>query len=123
MAAINEGKPMNSAAGWSCWFRTAAGRCPAHATTLTIVLAALIAAASPASGSPQAGEASSAQGPAPVVPDPEAEGEAPAAVMLGGEPVVWISAGTGAFTPRYRAERITSGSRRLSTTAASQIPA
>ena len=47
----------------------------------------------------QAGQAQAAQTPLP--PDPEAvrEPEAPAPVMLGGETVLWLSAGSGP-TPR-----------------------
>lgn len=36
----------------------------------------------------------------------EAGAEAPAPVLVGGEPAVWITAGAGPYTPQYRAERI-----------------
>jgi len=38
--------------------------------------------------------------------DPEAEEDHPAAVFLGGEPVIWITAGVGPYAPHFRAERI-----------------
>ena len=43
-------------------------------------------------------------------PDPEAEPARAEPVLLGGEPVVWISVGVGPYSAAYRAERI---SRRL----------
>jgi small-conductance mechanosensitive channel len=52
-------------------------------------------------------EAPPTQAPATTAqPDVEAGSEAPAPVMLGGEIVVWITEGTGPYTPQYRAERI-----------------
>ena len=44
-----------------------------------------------------------AQTPAP--PDPEAEVR-PSPVLIGGEPVLWITAGSGPYTTQFRAERI-----------------
>jgi small-conductance mechanosensitive channel len=38
--------------------------------------------------------------------DPEADEDHPAAVFLGGEPVIWITAGAGPYAPQFRAERI-----------------
>jgi small-conductance mechanosensitive channel len=38
--------------------------------------------------------------------DPEADEGHPAAVLLGGEPVIWITAGAGPYAPQFRAERI-----------------
>jgi small-conductance mechanosensitive channel len=40
-----------------------------------------------------------------AVQDPEAQEES-APVLLGGEPVIWISAGAGPYSARYRADRI-----------------
>jgi small-conductance mechanosensitive channel len=42
---------------------------------------------------------------APEVRDPEAA-EPPAAVMVGGEPIIWVTVGAGRYTPQYRADRI-----------------
>ena len=42
--------------------------------------------------------------------DPEADQPKPAPVLLAGEPVLWITAGVGPYTPQFRAER---SSRRL----------
>jgi small-conductance mechanosensitive channel len=42
--------------------------------------------------------------------DPEAGSAVPAPVLLGGEPIIWVLAGAGPYTPQFRAERI---SRRL----------
>lgn len=39
--------------------------------------------------------------------DPEAERASPAAVLLGGDPVIWITAGAGPYAPQFRADRIT----------------
>ena len=41
-----------------------------------------------------------------AAPDPEADVSRPAAVLIGGEPILWITAGTGPYTTQYRAERI-----------------
>ena len=38
--------------------------------------------------------------------DPEAELERGAPVLIGGEPVIWITAGVGQYTPQFRADRI-----------------
>ena len=43
---------------------------------------------------------------APQRQDPEAEPIEPAPVLVGGEPVIWVMAGAGPYTPQYRAERI-----------------
>ncbi len=40
------------------------------------------------------------------VQDPEAEGDRGAPVLVGGEPVIWIAAGAGPYSPQFRAERI-----------------
>ena len=39
-------------------------------------------------------------------PDPEADRDAAAPVLLGGEPVIWITTGAGPYTTQYRATRI-----------------
>jgi small-conductance mechanosensitive channel len=40
-------------------------------------------------------------------PDPEAEAERGAPVLIGGEPVVWVPSGVGPYSAQFRAERIT----------------
>jgi small-conductance mechanosensitive channel len=58
----------------------------------------LFAQAKPSpSGPPQTSES---------LADPEAEAASPAAVLLGGDPVIWITAGAGPYAPQFRAERI-----------------
>jgi small-conductance mechanosensitive channel len=46
----------------------------------------------------------SAQPPAPV--DPEADRDRPAPVLVGGEPIIWITTGVGPYPPQFRADRI-----------------
>ncbi len=41
-----------------------------------------------------------------AAPDFEAEPEPGAPVMIGGEPIVWITTGVGPYTPQFRADRI-----------------
>ena len=55
-----------------------------------------------------AGQAAQTQAPAAQTapPDVEAEGEEAAPVLLGGEPILWVTTGVGPYTPQYRAERI-----------------
>ena len=36
----------------------------------------------------------------------EAEGERAAPVLIGGEPIIWITTGVGPYTPQFRADRI-----------------
>jgi small-conductance mechanosensitive channel len=60
---------------------------------------------------PRSGTTATSQSSPPAVQDPEAEGEPAAPVLVGGEPVIWISTGAGGYTPQVRADRI---GRRLS---------
>ena len=41
----------------------------------------------------------------PAVEDPEARGRG-APVLVGGEPIIWVSTGAGPYTPQFRANRI-----------------
>ena len=41
-----------------------------------------------------------------VAPDPEAGGEPPAAVLVGGEPIIWVTTAPPPYTPQFRADRI-----------------
>jgi small-conductance mechanosensitive channel len=69
---------------------------------LIAVLLALLQSAGPAfAGQGTVGNPASATSP----PDPEAEPVA-APVLLEGEPIIWITAGAGPYTPQVRAERI-----------------
>ena len=43
----------------------------------------------------------------PAERDPEAETDRPAAVLVEGEPILWINAGAGPYSTTFRAERIT----------------
>ena len=47
--------------------------------------------------------ATSAQTP---VPDPEAQGDGVAPVLIGGDTVIWVTSGAGPYTPQFRADRI-----------------
>ena len=42
----------------------------------------------------------------PAASDPEAEPAQPAPVLVGGEPVIWITTGAGPYSAQYRADRI-----------------
>ena len=42
----------------------------------------------------------------PAIADPEAEPERPAPVLVGGEPVIWITTGAGPYSAQFRADRI-----------------
>jgi small-conductance mechanosensitive channel len=49
----------------------------------------------------------SATPPQPPAPqDPEAQGDAAVPVLIGGEPVIWLTVGAGPYTPQFRADRI-----------------
>jgi small-conductance mechanosensitive channel len=72
--------------------------------TVVILLALLVARTPAALAQPQAA--------GPAVPvadagaDPERGEDPPAPVLLGGEPVIWITAGSQPYTPAFRADRI-----------------
>ena len=71
----------------------------ATAATLSMSAVALAAGQTGQAGDPQASPAS-------VDPEAMADTGGAAAVTLGGETVLWISAGSGPYTPQFRAERI-----------------
>lgn len=76
--------------------------------TLRWVCAAVVAGLVLPAGSARAGQATAgtaAQQTIAPLPDPEAQDQA-APVLLGGEPVLWITAGAGPYTPQFRADRI-----------------
>ncbi len=72
---------------------------------LLVALLAVLLRPAPAAGQPTAATATPAQ-PTTAVQDPEAEIDRPAPVLLGGDPVIWVTAGAGPYTPQFRAERI-----------------
>jgi small-conductance mechanosensitive channel len=43
---------------------------------------------------------------APPEQDPEAESDRAAPVLIGGEPIIWVTTGVGPYTPQFRADRI-----------------
>ena len=75
------------------WFRSAA------------LLALMLQSAPPAF----AGQDPTVRAPSPSAPappqDPEVENTS-VPVVLGGDPIIWITTGTGPYTPQFRAERI-----------------
>jgi small-conductance mechanosensitive channel len=77
-------------------------------TTRRVLLAALLAAvflAVPLASATGSGEAMAApQTPAP--PDPEAAADRAAPVLVGGDPVIWVTTGIGPYTSQFRADRI-----------------
>ena len=74
-----------------------------------LVTAAVSAALSMSAVIPVTAQTSQSAPPAAAESDPEAvpEPQTPAAVLLGGEPVVWVPTGSGPYTAQIRAGRIT----------------
>jgi len=74
------------------------------------VLAAALAAVAAVPAGPVFAQgtppSSGATRPGSAADDPEADQPRPAAVFLGGDPVLWITAGAGPYAPARRAERI-----------------
>src|SRR5688572_16148072 len=67
--------------------------------------ATLLLSRAPVAGASQASPASTPpQAVAP--PDPEADGDRAAPVLVGGEPILWITVGVGPYSPQARADRI-----------------
>ena len=78
------------------------------ADTRRLLLVALLAALSvtaPAALGSQPGSAAPQQ-PTSTPRDPEAEGEHPAPVLLGGDIVIWVMTGVGPYSAEFRADRI-----------------
>jgi small-conductance mechanosensitive channel len=78
------------------------------ADTRRLLLVALLAALSvpaPAALASQPGSAAPQQ-PTSTPRDPEAEGERPAPVLLGGDTVIWVVTGVGPYSAQFRADRI-----------------
>jgi len=72
-----------------------------------VVSAALsISMAAPVAAQPGQTGAVAAQPAAPGDPEADSGPEASAAVVLSGETVIWVPAGTGPYTAQFRAERI-----------------
>jgi small-conductance mechanosensitive channel len=67
--------------------------------------AALLLSGAPVASASQAGPASTPPQ-AVVPPDPEADNDRPAPVLLGGEPILWVTVGVGPYSPQVRADRI-----------------
>jgi small-conductance mechanosensitive channel len=72
---------------------------------LPVVLAAVVAAAVPPAATVRAAQPPST-GTTDTTRDPEAESQHPAPVLLGGEPIIWVTSGAGPYTPEFRADRI-----------------
>ena len=67
--------------------------------------AVLVLPASPAAAA-QTGSTAAAAAQTGAAPDPESGAATPAPVLIEGEPVLWITAGAGPYTPQFRADRI-----------------
>ncbi len=74
----------------------------AQATLLAVLFASPCAAVV----HPGAASAEATQTPSSQDPDPEADADQPAPVLVGGDPVIWVTAGAGPYTTQLRAERI-----------------
>jgi hypothetical protein len=74
---------------------------------LIILLAVLLGSARAAPASQLGTQDPSQQQTLPALPDLEADGDGAAPVMIGGEPVIWITVGAGPYTTKFRADRIT----------------
>jgi small-conductance mechanosensitive channel len=72
---------------------------------LFVALFAALTQPAPAALANQPGSAAPQQ-PTPTPRDPEAEGERPAPVLLGGDTVVWVTTGVGPYSAQFRADRI-----------------
>src|SRR4051812_7500160 len=72
----------------------------------SILSAAVLAAALTIATAAFAADAYGQATPPAAVTDPEAKGDPPAAVMLEGEPILWITAGAGPYSTQFRADRI-----------------
>ena len=85
-----------------------AGQAAAHAVTMLargarrFPTAALLALLCLPFSAVLAGQAT----PAPQSPDPEAEADRAAPVLVGGDPIIWITVGAGPYPPQFRADRI-----------------
>jgi small-conductance mechanosensitive channel len=77
-------------------------RCRRRAA-IVLLLAILV---QPVSAFAQQGANSATTSGQPAPPDLEADRDAAAPVLLGGEPVIWITTGAGPYTTQYRATRI-----------------
>jgi small-conductance mechanosensitive channel len=77
----------------------------ARLTLAASLLPGAVPLAQPAAAQPTA-TAGRTDPQAAVAVDPEAERERPAAVLLEGEPILWIAAGAGPYSTQFRAERI-----------------
>ena len=78
----------------------------ARSTRAIAVLLAILCHPVPAvlASQPPGVTATSAQ--TPPSQDPEAQGDRAAPVLVGGEPVIWVTVGVGPYTPQLRADRI-----------------
>ena len=74
---------------------------------LIILLAVLLGSAGAAPASQLGTQDPSQQQTLPALPDLEADGDGAAPVLIGGEPVIWITVGAGPYTTKFRADRIT----------------
>ena len=73
--------------------------------TIAVLLAVLCQPVPAVLAGQLAGVTSTSAQPTPS-PDLEAEGDRAAPVLVGGEPVIWVTVGAGPYTPQVRADRI-----------------
>ena len=79
---------------------------PIRRLVLATLVAALCGPAAAAGAAPPAAVSASPQQPATAPPDPEADREQAAPVLVGGDPIIWITTGVGPYTAQFRADRI-----------------
>jgi small-conductance mechanosensitive channel len=78
---------------------------PSDVTVASARLLLLAASLSVLSQAPLAAQSANQRPAAETPTDPEARGEA-APVLIGGEPVIWITSAAASYTPQFRADRI-----------------
>jgi small-conductance mechanosensitive channel len=71
-----------------------------------LLVALVVAVLQPAPAASQPGPQDAARQLTPAPEDPEATGDPAAPVLVGGEPVIWITVGAGPYTTQFRADRI-----------------
>ena len=79
--------------------------CVPHAR-LVLLVALVVAVLQPARAASQPRPQDAARQSTPAPDDPEADADPAAPVLVGGEPVIWITVGAGPYTTQFRADRI-----------------
>jgi small-conductance mechanosensitive channel len=98
--------PRHDLVGGSGTRRARVRRMDSAAARSTLIAAALAVFLVPGAILAQSAPGAGSTAQTPAAPDPEAAPPPPAPVLVGGEPVIWITIGAGPYTAQYRADRI-----------------